>query len=76
MRTKRKIRKRNPDTPTTKENLISYLVAYGQDISFALRKKEIQERLHQISDEDIKYLISLAQNFENWIYHKVGLVRI
>lgn len=75
MKTKIKKRK-NPNTPTIKENQISYLTTSIRDVFELITKKETQNRLQQASEEDIKLIIYQINNIYNTILNSVGLVRI
>lgn len=67
-------KRRNPNTPTNKENLASYFVTTVKDV-FKFTSDNI-DKLERLSTEDLQELIHQAVNFESWIYHKLGYTRI
>lgn len=69
-------RKRNPDTPTKKENLVSYILAGTRDIFETGQNAEIREGLLRAREEDLNHLLKLTDNLDKWIYWTAGKVRI
>lgn len=72
---KRKINKRkNPNIPTSKENMAAYLNASIVDISQITQRNF--DKLEKLPKEDLQQLIQQADNLEQWILFKLKLVRL
>jgi hypothetical protein len=70
---KRKVikrKRRNPDTPTSKENMVSYLHSSVKDTSIMIGQN--YDDLSKLTKEDLSELIGLADNLEKWILFKLG----
>lgn len=71
---KLKRKRKNPNTPTNKENMAVYLNAAVVDISTILQRNF--DKLEKLSKEDLQELIQMINNFEQWILFKLELVKI
>lgn len=74
---KRKITKRkrrNPHSPTSRENQASYLRTYLKDLSDLANKNF--GRLEALSSEKLIDLISKVQDLENWMLYYIELRRL
>lgn len=67
-------KKKNPNTPTTKENMIAQINATALDILQLVRNPEIQEGLKYGDDVKIKTAMQSLELARQWIAHAAGKV--
>ena len=73
---KRRAKRRNPSTPTAKENLVTFITATGRDIFEILQDREIREGLMTAKQDDLNHLSKLSDNLVKWIYYTAGKVKL